>query len=155
MYDSPPNIQSKLHDAASDLLCTILQGIKSPPDDDVSNINLISKIAAFENAYHMSVAREDEEKWVRLILFRLTEKNSRNKPTFLFRSINYSRIFSTLGEAYVSLMINGSKAGNPHYSIKIIDLILICGGHQDYEVKYLLENCPVLVFKWLIIVNYL
>lgn len=62
MYDRSVNLKSKLHDAASDLMCTILHGIKSSLFDDVSNVNLISKIADFENAYHISVAREDEEK---------------------------------------------------------------------------------------------
>lgn len=62
MYDRPVNIKSKLHDAASDLMCTLLIGLRNPPFDDVFNMNFISKIANFENAYHISVAREDEEK---------------------------------------------------------------------------------------------
>lgn len=52
--------------------------------------------------------------------------------------MNYSRIFSALGEAYLPLMINESKPDIPHYSMRILDLILTCVGHQDYEVKHLL-----------------
>lgn len=33
-------------------------------------------------------------------------------------------------------MVAGSEGGKQHYAIKILDLVLTCVGHHDYEVLY-------------------
>lgn len=57
------------------------------------------------------------------------------KFRFLFRSKNYSRIFTELGEAFLLKMVNETVPGNPHFSIQTLNLILICVGNHDYEVS--------------------
>lgn len=49
--------------------------------------------------------------------------------------MNYCRIFCELGEAFIPMMMNETTIGKPHFSIKTLDLILICVGHHDYEVR--------------------
>ncbi len=51
--------------------------------------------------------------------------------------MNYCRIFSESGEIFASSMVERTKPGNPHFSIQILDLILMCAGHHDYEVSLL------------------
>ncbi len=64
MYERSTNIESKIHDAATDLLCCVLRSLHDRDAACLLNSNLLSKIAAFESAYHTSVARESEEKYV-------------------------------------------------------------------------------------------
>ena len=51
-----------------------------------------------------------------------------------FRILNYTRIFTELGESFLEKMIIGSGPNQPHYAVKILDLVLACVGHHDYEV---------------------
>ena len=62
VYETSSTIESKLHDAATELLCNILRALRGPDADCVLDINLYTKIASFEPAYHTSVACEDIEK---------------------------------------------------------------------------------------------
>jgi hypothetical protein len=64
IYDTSSTIESKLHDAATELLCNVLRALRGPDSDCVLDINLYTKIAAFESAYHTAVARENIEKYV-------------------------------------------------------------------------------------------
>ncbi|XKL63826.1 hypothetical protein PGB90_006190 [Kerria lacca] len=117
IYEAPTKIESRLHDAATDLLCCVLRCLRDSQANNILNVNVFSKIAAFENAYHSSVARESTEK-----------------------SQNYCRIFSELGEAFLDKMIKETKPGNPHFSVQVLDLILVCVGHHDYEVSSITFN---------------
>lgn len=63
MYKNSSCIESKLHDAATDLLCNVFKILRSPEANCVLDRNLCEKIAAFENAYHISVACESTEKY--------------------------------------------------------------------------------------------
>lgn len=78
-------------------------------------MDIFNGIMALENAYHTSVAHED------------TDKVS-----------NYCRIFTVLGETYVEKMI--SSEVTPHYSIKALDLVLVCVGHFDYDIAEITFN---------------
>lgn len=62
MYENESCIESKLHDAATDLLCNILKTLRGGGASSILDVNLCTKIAAFEYAYHMSVACESTEK---------------------------------------------------------------------------------------------
>lgn len=60
--------------------------------------------------------------------------------------MNYCRIFCELADAFIPVMTEETKLGNAHFSIKTLDLILICVGHHEYEVNYELMmrfNCHV------------
>lgn len=37
-------------------------------------------------------------------------------------------------------MANGCVGGKQHYAIKILDLVLVCVGHHDYEVAQITFN---------------
>jgi len=39
-----------------------------------------------------------------------------------------------LAETFLETMVTGSEDGKQHYAIKILDLVLTCVGHHDYEV---------------------
>lgn len=110
-FENESNMNSKLHDAASDVVCNFLKGLRSSHLNHILDRNLFNEIAAFEKAYHISVAKECTEK-----------------------SMNYCRIFCELADAFIPVMTEETKQGNPHFSIKTLDLILICVGHHEYEV---------------------
>lgn len=67
--------------------------------------------------YHLSVATEEQEK-----------------------SLNYCRIFTELGESFMQNIIASGCQGLEHYSIKILDIVLACVGHHDYEVAEITFN---------------
>ncbi|KAK2580863.1 hypothetical protein KPH14_005937 [Odynerus spinipes] len=114
---------SQLHEAAADCMCVILQALEE--DSNINRDNnsepsaqfqqlqmcLFTNVMDLEQPYHLSVAHEDMEK-----------------------SINYCRIFTELAETFVETIIEGSMGGKQHYAIKILDLVLMCLGHHDYEV---------------------
>lgn len=49
--------------------------------------------------------------------------------------MNYCRIFTELAESFLETMVGGCVGGKQHYSVKILDLVLTCVGHHDYEVN--------------------
>lgn len=48
--------------------------------------------------------------------------------------LNYCRVFTELAESFLEKIVSGSTPENPHFAIKIFDLVLTCVGHHDYEV---------------------
>lgn len=56
---------------------------------------------------------------------------------FIFRTVNYCRIFTELAESLVMTMINKSLGANglPHFSIKALESVILCANHHDYEVN--------------------
>lgn len=56
---------------------------------------------------------------------------------FFFRTVNYCRIFTELAESLVMTMINKTLIANgqPHFSIKALELVILCANHHDYEVN--------------------
>lgn len=108
--------EDKLHDAASDCLCTLLQCLEGTNGHEVLELNLFNSISQLENAYHMTVAHEDTEK-----------------------ATNYCRLFTILGETFLVKIVNSSDP-TPHYAIHSLDLILNCVGHYDYEVAEITFN---------------
>lgn len=53
----------------------------------------------------------------------------------MFRSLNYCRIFTELAESMLEKIVSGCMSGKPHFALGILDLVLICVGHHDYEVS--------------------
>lgn len=57
---------------------------------------------------------------------------------FQCRTLNYCRIFTEYAESMVPYMLRSWR--DPHYSIRVIDLVLLCAGHHDYEVSRYLRH---------------
>ncbi|XP_015116799.1 transportin-3 [Diachasma alloeum] len=117
---------SQLHEAATDCLCVILQILEEDYERTSSEHNahlqqlqlgLFTSVMSLEQPYHLSVAHEEMEK-----------------------SINYCRIFTELAETFLDRMVLGSMDGTQHYAIRILNLVLMCVGHHDYEVAQITFN---------------
>lgn len=114
-----------LHEAATDCVCTLLQCLEDNNQQALEDNNnqqalemyLFNSVLNLEVPYHMSVANEDQEK-----------------------SMNYCRIFTELGESFLEKIITHSNENTQHYALKILDLVLICVGHHDYEVAEITFN---------------
>ncbi|XP_018314649.1 transportin-3 [Mycetomoellerius zeteki] len=120
---------SQLHETATDCICVILQALGEDSNTNRDSDNeiivqlqqlqlcLFTSVMNLEQPYHLSVAYEDMEK-----------------------SINYCRIFTELAETFLDIMVTGSENGKQHYAIQILDLVLKCVGHHDYEVAQITFN---------------
>lgn len=115
--ESDKAVASSLHEAATDCVCTLLQCLEDNNNQQALENYLFNSVLNLEVAYHMSVANEDQEK-----------------------SINYCRIFTELGESFLEKIITHSNDNQQHYALKVLDLILICVGHHDYEVAEITFN---------------
>ncbi|XP_020287942.1 transportin-3 isoform X2 [Pseudomyrmex gracilis] len=118
---------SQLHETATDCICVILQVLGEETNDKRDNelsvqlqqlqLCLFTSVKNLEPPYHLSVAHEDMEK-----------------------SVNYCRMFTELAEAFLETMVTGCEGGKKHYSVEILDLVLTCVGHHDYEVAQITFN---------------
>lgn len=106
-----------LHDAATDCICMLLQCLEDNNNQQNLEMQLFQGVVSLEQPYHMSVANEDHEK-----------------------SMNYCRIFTELGETFLDKIIIHTTNNAQHFAIKILDLVLICVGHHDYEVAEITFN---------------
>lgn len=114
---SDPKIPGSLHDAATDSLCVLLQCLEDNNNQHNLEMELFQGVISLEQCYHLSVANEDQEK-----------------------SMNYCSIFTELGKTFLDKIIINSTQENHHYALKILDLVLICVGHHDYEVAEITFN---------------
>ena len=108
---------SALHEAASDCVCALLQCLEENNDQPQLEHQLFQGVMSLEEAYHQSVATEDQEK-----------------------SMNYCRIFTELAESFKQKMVTGCSTSRTHFALKILDLVLTCVGHHDYEVAEITFN---------------
>lgn len=121
-----PQTPSMVHEAATDSVCAALlmadkltQNVHSHPHADLAKA-LHQGVLTLAESYHMSVAQEDIDK-----------------------SINYSRIFTELAESHLEVMVERQRQGlstDTREDLGILDLILICVGHHDYEVAEISFN---------------
>ncbi|KAH0552027.1 transportin-3 [Cotesia glomerata] len=131
----------QLHEAAADCVCSILQSLqlnnnhtdidnylhhhhhhhnhRSPESAEIQRLQLclFTSVIALEQPYHLLVAEEETG-----------------------QLMNYCRIFTEFAETFLVTIITGSTAGQQHYAIKILDLVLMCVGHHDYEVAQITFN---------------
>lgn len=106
-----------VHEAATDCVCALLQCLEDNNNQQTLELQLFSSVMALEESFHLSVAHEDQEK-----------------------SMNYCRIFTELAESFLEKIVNGSCNNKPHFALKILDLVLTCVGHHDYEVAEITFN---------------
>lgn len=141
--------------SAADCVCVILQALEEDNNSNRTQSNsesitqlqqlqlcLFTSVMALEQPYHLSVAHEDMEKFVQIPGHpsALTKHSRYTRFFFESRSLNYCRIFTELAETYLETMINGCAGGKQHYAIKVLDLVLTCVGHHDYEVAQITFN---------------
>ncbi|GJQ77535.1 Trn-SR [Trypoxylus dichotomus] len=115
--DKHQPIVGALHDASTDCVCTLLQCLEDNNNQQSLETYLFNSVLSFEVAYHLSVANEDQEK-----------------------SMNYCRIFTELGEAFLEKIVVSSTDQSQHFAMKVFDLVLVCVGHHDYEVAEITFN---------------
>ncbi|XP_067009893.2 transportin-3 isoform X2 [Anabrus simplex] len=106
-----------VHEAATDCVCALLQCLEDNNNQQSLEMQLFSGVMTLEESFHLSVVHEDQEK-----------------------SMNYCRIFTELAESFLEKIVNGSCNNKPHFAVKILDLVLTCVGHHDYEVAEITFN---------------
>ncbi|XP_068141625.1 transportin-3 [Drosophila tropicalis] len=107
-----PETAGKLHDNATECVCALLScmGTRHDHENDSMEAQVFQAVCMLEPAYHLSVAHEDTDK-----------------------TMNFCRIFTSLCEVFFYDMLSSDQP-QPHYSLKGLDLVLLCVGHFDYEV---------------------
>lgn len=109
------NSINMLHDAACDCICALLHCLEVNKNaDDIEKL-LFESVSALEESYHMAVALEEEEK-----------------------AANYARVFTELAESFLRKIVNAAANGNTHFAMRSLELVLVCIGHHDYEVSFML-----------------
>lgn len=156
-----------LHEAACDAVCALLQVVADQENEDATAQNgqltstlnelrtledsLVQSIKNLEPAYHLAVAEEDTEKYV---FIDLPSHDLVFSLQSIFRALNYCRVFTEIAEALLHRMLESTKNNNGTTNASnlfgLLDLVLTCVGHHDYEVNYI--NL-VLLLIYLIIFN--
>lgn len=109
-----PNTSELIHDASADTVCGVALICENYEKYQHLTHYLLSQMVSLDVMLHHSIANEDLDK-----------------------SINYSRIFTEMAESIVDSIV--SKYGEEQsqecdLAMKLIDLIIDCVGHYDYEV---------------------
>lgn len=116
--DKCPPVPGALHDAAADCIGVLLQTLEDNNNQQNLDAYLFNSVLDLEIPYHLSVANEDSEK-----------------------CMNYCRLFTELAESFLDKIITQSnQRKQPHFALKILDLVLNCVGHHDYEVAEITFN---------------
>ncbi|OPJ87017.1 transportin-3 [Patagioenas fasciata monilis] len=108
---------SNLHEAASDCVCSALYAIENVETNLPLALQLFQGVLTLESAYHMAVAREDLDK-----------------------VLNYCRVFTELCETFLDKIV--CTPGQGLGDLRTLELLLICAGHPQYEVRELRPSAP-------------
>ena len=109
------NIQGEYamtHEVASDVVIALLvrlEEVDNANDMTGLELSIFTLVRKLEEPYHLAVASEDIEK-----------------------ALNLCRVFTELGETFLSKMMLYTQG--PHFAVSILDNVLICCGHPDYEI---------------------
>jgi transportin-3 len=98
-------------EVASDCVCAILEAIVLERTSEEIEKNIFMGVLQLEHAYHEAVAQEDADKCMVLC-----------------------RIFTVMAETYLPRIVNSSTPASPHYTIKALDVLIMCVGHFDFEL---------------------
>lgn len=113
---NPSITEEKPLDVASDCICAVLESIDLAKTSDETEKNIFFGIMQLHQAYMDSVTNEDADK-----------------------SMVLCRIFTVVAETYLHRMVT-SKPDEPHYSLQVLDSLVACVGHFDYEVAQVTFN---------------
>lgn len=111
------NSSQKQLDIACDCICGVLEALdmeKSTPDLERE---IFSGIMQLDRAYQDSVMQEDADK-----------------------SMVLCRVFTVVAETFLVRMTNDSTPPVPHYSVEVLDRLIMCAGHFDFEVAQVTFN---------------
>ena len=120
-FSSLSNIQESpvVFEAASDCVIALLIRLEdqdNSPYMSALELNVFTTVRRLEEPYHLAVAHEDLDK-----------------------ALNLCRVFTELAETFLTKMVNFDPR-TPHFAITILDNILICCGHPDYEIPDITFN---------------
>nr|XP_018908607.1 PREDICTED: transportin-3 [Bemisia tabaci] len=103
---SSPDGMMELHESAGDCLSALFQCLQTDENyPSEIDTQLYLGVESLKDLFHLVSTREEEEK-----------------------ALNYARIFTDLAEFFIE------KMNTNHFSMKTLDLLLICATHYDYEV---------------------
>ena len=106
---SSPRTPAPLHEASADCLIALLARIEREECAELE-VSTVAMVRGMEDSYQLAVAEEESEK-----------------------CLNYCRVFTELGESFL-IKIVSSPPDQPHFSLPILDTVLLCCGHPDYEL---------------------
>ncbi|XP_066264625.1 transportin-3-like isoform X2 [Branchiostoma lanceolatum] len=110
-----PETVSSVHEAACDCICSALYVAEDITRYESLANCLFQGVISLSEPYHLSVAQEDIDK-----------------------SLNYCRVFTELAESFLELMM--AAPGQGLGDLRILDLLLACVGHCQYEVAEITFN---------------
>ena len=121
-FSTLSNIQESLpvFEAASDCIIALLIRLEdhdNSPFMSALELNVFTTVRRLEEPYHLCVAHEDLDK-----------------------ALNLCRVFTELAETFLIKMVNFDPRTGPHFAITILDTLLICCGHPDYEIPDITFN---------------
>ena len=104
-----PHTPPDLHEAATDCMIALLARLERE-DNEKLEASTVQTVQALGPCYQAAVAEEDLEK-----------------------SLNLCRVFTELGETFLMKIVS-SPPHAPHFSLPILDMVLMCCQHPDYEI---------------------
>lgn len=127
---------TNLHEAASDCVCSALYATENVDNNMALALQLFQGVLTLETAYHMATAREDLDKCAgRGAAARWACQRSWVSPRWVCASrvLNYCRIFTELCETFLETMVRSPGQGMG--DLRTLELLLICAGNPQYEVR--------------------
>ena len=104
-----PTSSSELHEASTECMTALLGRLEREECQDLE-VNTVRTVLQLANCYQTALAEEDLEK-----------------------CLNLCRIFTELGESFL-IKIVSSPPQQPHFSLEVLELVLLCCHHPDYEL---------------------
>lgn len=107
----------EVHDMATDCLTILLQWVEMCPGNPLLEMQLFTCVMELEKAFQEASSYEQIE-----------------------ATMNYCRIFTHTAEAFMTRITSREHERDPHYSLKVFDLILKCIACYDYDVARITFN---------------
>ncbi|XP_018007436.1 transportin-3 [Hyalella azteca] len=109
-----PRVPPRQHEIATDCVCATMIMLEEVQIPALSQV-LFASVLQLEEAFHIAVALED-----------------------LAAVTNYARMFAELGETLVPLIVSQQPDNNA--STQVLNLLLMCVGHHEWEVAEITFN---------------
>ena len=105
----------EVHEAATDCMLALLARLEREDchELEVSTVQTVQQLAPH---YQAAVAEEDMEK-----------------------CLNLCRVFTEMGESFLMKIVR-APPGQPHFSLPVLDMVLMCCQHPDYEMPEVTFN---------------
>lgn len=116
MLANPSVHDEKTLDVASDCICAVLESIEMSKITEETEKSIFFGIMQLNQVYLDSVRDEDPDK-----------------------SMVLCRTFTVVAETFLCRMVN-SKPDAPHFSIQVLESLVTCVRHFDYEVAMITFN---------------